>query len=111
MSSNELKESSALEVENATPDSESAEDEYHLRARTVIAIITLSLAYTCSSVATIGPGTTITQVTNNLGDKKNQSWMANVVLLPLIGFHPVWVRASQESLNGARAKLPSGAIV
>jgi hypothetical protein len=111
MSSSELKESSALEMENATPDTESAEDEYHLRARTVIAIITLSLAYTCSSIATIGPGTTITQVTDNLGDKEDQSWIANVVLLPLIGFHPVWVRASQESLNGAVAKPTSGAIV
>ncbi|KAL3460213.1 major facilitator superfamily domain-containing protein [Aspergillus heterothallicus] len=96
MSPSELKESSALEMENATPDTESAEDEYHLRARTVIAIITLSLAYTCSSIATIGPGTTITQVTDNLGAKEDQSWIANVVLLPLIGFHPVWGQLSDR---------------
>ncbi|KAL2782720.1 hypothetical protein BJX66DRAFT_345584 [Aspergillus keveii] len=108
MSSSELKESSALEVENATPDTESAEDEYHLRARTVIAIITPSLAYTCSFIGTIGPGTTITQVTDNLGDKEDQSWIANVVLLPLIGFHPVWWFIVAGCASGLIGSVVSG---
>jgi hypothetical protein len=91
-------ESSVVELENIPANSNAiTEDDYHLKTHTILAIIALSIAYTCSSIASVGPGTTISDVTSELGNQKVQSWIANVALLPLIGFHPIWVRTSRAS--------------
>ncbi|KAH8696067.1 major facilitator superfamily domain-containing protein [Talaromyces proteolyticus] len=97
MALSKSEESVAVELENVPTDSIAiTDDDYRLKIHTKLAIIALAIAYTCSSVASIGPGTTISQVTSDLGDQKVQSWIANVILLPQVGFHPVWGQLSDR---------------
>ncbi|KAL3470316.1 major facilitator superfamily domain-containing protein [Aspergillus californicus] len=97
-----------LSPEDASqPDA--GEVEYKLSRMTLLALVFMSLSWGTCTLANVGPSSTYSSATAELGGQAISSWIPNAALFPLIGLQPIW--GSFADRYGKKWFIVAGGVV